>query len=419
MSLLLDALKKAAKDKEASSSAAASATAPDHNSDKTKPPIQSEANELTLDDIPDTQTVPGQSDKDVESSPAPERPLTFDADPTPNRMSDEALQVLIYKTNHEHRKRRWIIWGGAATISVITLTVSGLYFFRQIQHAIDDLEVRHRVNMRAVESEPVKVKRLQQLAANAGFATEDKKPVSVPSKKTPLKPTTSKTSTQKKAVTKNSESMVGGAVHKQIPTNNISVVRGEKKDPVGDLLAKAWAAYNASDYAQANNLYAQALSQEKNNRDALMGLAAIALKKNDTSSAMEYYRKLLQLDPRDPVANAAIINMNNSISDDAQSEARLLYLLRLEPNAAHLYYALGNKYASQSKWPESEAAYFNAFEHDSTSADYAYNLAVSLERIGRPKEAIKYYKAALQLAQNSNISFSVDVVKKRLEQIQQ
>ena len=149
-----------------------------------------------------------------------------------------------------------------------------------------------------------------------------------------------------------------------------------------------------------------------------MGLAAIALKKNDTSTAMEYYSTLLQLDPRDPVANAAIINMNSSTNDDAQSEARLLYLLRLEPNAAHLYYALGNKYAAQSKWPESEAAYFNAYQHDSTSADYAYNLAVSLERIGRPEEAIKYYKAALQLAQNSNISFSIDVVKKRLEQIQ-
>ncbi len=412
MSLLLDALKKAAKDKEASSAAAASAPAPADGPDKTNPIVESEPPELTLDDIPDAQTSPEQPAKEVEPPSAPEQPLTFDAEPVPNRVSDEALQVLIYKTNHAQKKKRWIIWGGAAAVSVITLTISGLYFFKQIQQQIETLETRHRVNMRAVESEPVKVKKMQ-------LATFDKKSDSAPSTKTPSRLATIKNPAQKKAATKNSGRIESRAVHKQTPTNNFSVMHGVKKDPVGALLNKAWVAYNASDYARANDLYAQVLNHEKNNRDALMGLAAIALKKNDTRTATEYYGKLLQLDPRDPVANAAIINMNNSQNDDAQSEARLLYLLRLEPNAAHLYYALGNKYSAQSKWPEAEAAYFNAYEHDNTSADYAYNLAVSLERIGRPKEAIKYYKAALQLAQNSNISFSVDVVKKRLEQIQQ
>jgi hypothetical protein len=173
MSLLLDALKKAAKDKEASSAAAAGAIAPDSNSDKENLSVQSEVIELTLDDIPDAQTSSEQSGKDVEPQPAAERPLTFDTDPVPNRVSDEALQVLIYKTNHAYRKRRRIIWGGAAVISVITLTISGLYFFRQIQQSISTLEMRHRVNMRAVESEPVKAKKLQQLAANTNFAAED------------------------------------------------------------------------------------------------------------------------------------------------------------------------------------------------------------------------------------------------------
>jgi tetratricopeptide (TPR) repeat protein len=242
--------------------------------------------------------------------------------------------------------------------------------------------------MQAVESEPVKAKKLP-LVAKANLATEGKKTDSIQSKNPPSISSSRKAPTQKQAATKNSGKIVTATVHKRVPTNNISVVRGEKKDPVGALLSKAWVAYNASDYAQANSLYAQALAQEKNNRDALMGLAAIALKKKDAGTAMDYYGKLLQLDPRDPVANAAIINMNNSLNDDAQSEARLLYLLRLEPNAAQLYFALGNTYVAQSKWPESEAAYFNAFEHDSTNADYAYNLAISLERISRPKEAIK------------------------------
>ena len=210
MSLLLDALKKAAKDKEASSAAAESAPAPVSDTDNTSPSVQSEPPELTLDDITDPQANSAQPAKDAEPPPPPEQPLTFDAEPSPNRVSDEALQVLIYKTNHAHRKRRRIIWGGAAAISVITLTISGLYFFKQIQQEINTLETKHRVNMRAVESEPVKAKNLK-LAANADVVAGDKKSGSASPVKPVAKSVTSKAPTQNKASTKNSRRTVSRA----------------------------------------------------------------------------------------------------------------------------------------------------------------------------------------------------------------
>jgi tetratricopeptide (TPR) repeat protein len=424
MSLLLDALKKAAKDKEASSAAAADASASNPTSNKEPAVDNNEDFELTLDDLPvaqsDSQQKAGDENK---ASPAPaEPPLSFDAEPASNQVSDEALQVLIYKTNHAHKRRRLLIWSGAMAASAVILIVSGVYFLKQIQQGIESLELRHRVNMRAVESEPVKATKLQ-LASQTKTGAENTKTDPVPLTKLPVKSVNNKAPVQKKPDVKNRKQIATRAAHRsakqqQPARNGISVVRGEKKDPVGAILTTAWLAYNASDYAQAQNLYEQVLGREKNNRDALMGMGAIALKKNDTRSALEYYNKLLQLDPRDPVANAALLNMNNSAAEDTQSESKLLYLLQQQPDAAHLYYALGNKYALQSKWPEAESAYFSAFEHDNSSADYAYNLAVSLERIGQSKEAVKYYKSALQLALDSNISFSVDVVKKRLEQIQ-
>jgi len=43
------------------------------------------------------------------------------------------------------------------------------------------------------------------------------------------------------------------------------------------------------------------------NRDALLGLAAIAQQQGQDETAQHYYRKLLVLDPRDPVALSAMM----------------------------------------------------------------------------------------------------------------
>jgi len=412
MSLLLDALKKAAKDKEARSASATGT--PESTTPEASGPVSADEHkelELTLDDIdasPPEPSVPNDPDQGKPPQ-SEEKPLSVDYEPVPQQMSDEALHVLIYKTNHAHKRRRRIIWGSAIIFSAIVMASSGLYFFKQIQHGIAMLELRHRVNMRAVESEPVKAKNLP-LAVNKSVSKTTPKSADIKSKA----PGSSKPAVKNSRVASQSSHNATQYQHRQ---NAITVVRGQKKDPVGDLLTRAWTAYNASDYEQASKLYTQVLEREKNNRDALMGMGAIAVKNKNDKQALQYYNRMLQLDPRDPVANAAILNMNNSMNEDQQSESRLLYLIKMEPDAAHLYYALGNKYAAQSKWPEAESAYFSAFEHDSSSADYAYNLAVSLERIGRSKQAVQYYRAALQLAQGSNVSFSIDVVEKRLSQI--
>lgn len=406
MSLLLDALKKAAKDKEASS--VAKAREQQTESLSVLPESAAEL-EFSLDEAP-------ASKADNEPLSNNEAELQAVIDPIPNTVSEEALQVLIYKTNHAHKRQRWVIWGGATFVSVLVLVISGLYFLNKIQQEVAVLEEKHRINMQVVQAEPVKTATTQPVANVSSVAaaeTIQKRAVSQQQTVT-TKPLHKKSSASNTVAS----TVHAPAARQQNASGAINVTMGEKRDPVGMLLTKAWSAYNRSDYAQANNLYAQVLEREKNNRDALMGLGAIALKNNDSAAALQYYNKLLQLDPRDPVANAAILNMNNSTSPDVLSESKLLYLLSLDPAAADLYYALGNKYSAQSKWPEAQAAYFSAFEHDSSSADYAYNLAVSLERLGRASVAVKYYNYALQLANNSNISFSPEVVRTRLEQIQ-
>ncbi len=55
------------------------------------------------------------------------------------------------------------------------------------------------------------------------------------------------------------------------------------------------------------------------------------------------------------------------------------------PQSAALHFTLGNLYASQSRWGEAQAEYFECYRLDPSSADFAYNLAVSLDHLGQPQ----------------------------------
>jgi uncharacterized protein HemY len=68
-----------------------------------------------------------------------------------------------------------------------------------------------------------------------------------------------------------------------------------------------------------------------------------------------------------------------------------------------LHIALGNYYAERNQWSSAQQAYFDAYSLNA-SADNAFNLAVSLDHMGKPKLALPYYQRALELASsNSNI----------------
>ncbi|MGE0082345.1 MAG: hypothetical protein AB7U81_13725, partial [Thiohalomonadaceae bacterium] len=54
----------------------------------------------------------------------------------------------------------------------------------------------------------------------------------------------------------------------------------------------------------------------------------------------------------------------------------------------------GNDLAAQGRWEEAGAAYAEAFALDQRP-DYAFNLAVSLERLGRREDALHHYRVAL------------------------
>lgn len=201
------------------------------------------------------------------------------------------------------------------------------------------------------------------------------------------------------------------------PESGIKFRRDADDTRLDPLLASAYQAFMAGDTGRAENDYRKALQQTPNNRDALLGLAAVAAKRGQAQEAATHYLRVLQLDPRDAAAQAGLIGLRG-YADPTLSESRLKTLLAQQPDAGYLHFALGNLYAYQARWPEAQEAYFNALHGDAGNADYAFNLAVSLDHLDQRKPALVYYQRALTLVKERSASFDSEQLKKRIHELQ-
>lgn len=190
-------------------------------------------------------------------------------------------------------------------------------------------------------------------------------------------------------------------------------IEQEQAEPIDPLLGNAYLAYRSGKLDEAQQLYREILEKDARNADALLGLAAIAQQRGENLMAAQYYARVLALDPRNAVANAGM----SALTTDENSESRLKTLLREQGNSAALHFALGNLYAEQSRWGEAQQAYFNAYTLESGNAEFAFNLAVSLDHLGQNKSAAQHYQRALQLDQSHSAGFDHAQISQHIEEL--
>ena len=178
-----------------------------------------------------------------------------------------------------------------------------------------------------------------------------------------------------------------------------------------------YAAYRSGDIEAARTDYQEALRDDPANRDALLGLAAVDVRSGRFEAAEAIYLRLLRADPRDPHAQAALIALRGARQDPLVTETRLKNLLAADPGAHVLNFALGNQLAQQNRWGEAQQEYFKAFASEPDNADFAYNLAVSLDHLRQPRLALDYYQRALALAAKRGSSFEGAAVRERIAQL--
>jgi len=198
--------------------------------------------------------------------------------------------------------------------------------------------------------------------------------------------------------------------------SGIRISRSSDPDRVHAGVNEAYLAFKQGDDATAWKLYSRVHRQHPNNRNVLLGLGAIAVHSGNYAEAVKYYARLLSIDPRDPIARAALINLNQSVPA-GEGESHIKGLLAEDSGQPFLHFTLGNLYARQGRWAEAQQAYFDAYRRDSKSGDYAFNLAVSLDRLGQPAAALTYYQRALVLALEGPTSFEPRIARMRIERL--
>jgi len=197
--------------------------------------------------------------------------------------------------------------------------------------------------------------------------------------------------------------------------NPIEIKRNPTKNGVSEELKAAYQAYITGDLEIARQYYLEELETNPRNKDVLLGLAAIATRLQLVNDAQAYYLRILELDPRDSSAIAGMAGLVQA--DPIQTESRLKNLLAQQPDAAALHFALGNNHVTQLRWAEAQQSFFRALSIDPANADYTFNLAVSLDHLKKNELATKYYREALVLADKGPVGFKEAQIIERLKEL--
>ncbi len=199
-------------------------------------------------------------------------------------------------------------------------------------------------------------------------------------------------------------------------TDAIRFARTSGESSAADPALEAYNALARGDSANAQILYEQALQRNRQHIDAMLGLATIAQQRNDPVRAEQWYRRALDVDPREPNALAGLSALRQP-TDAIQAESHLKNLLAQDPRNPQLHFSLGNQLAAQKRWNEAQQSFFNAHTLEPENPDFAYNLAISLDQMRQIKPATQYYRRALELARQKPAAFNMAQTEQRLREL--
>lgn len=186
--------------------------------------------------------------------------------------------------------------------------------------------------------------------------------------------------------------------------------------PAPSALELAHAAYQRGDLAAAERANRVALAQTPHHPDALLGLAAIAERRGEIAAARAAYATVLALDPGQWAARASLWTLpplTPEASPQSAPDAPAPSARNPEEDARRLD-ALGRAAADAGRWGQAHALFAAAAAAVPTAPDYAFALAVSLDRLRLPAAASAAYREALELGQQTPAGFAPAAVRARL-----
>ena len=200
------------------------------------------------------------------------------------------------------------------------------------------------------------------------------------------------------------------------PAPPLELTRRYEAPHVSADVRQGYEALRSGDAKAARGHYEAALAADPASIDAHLGLASAAARAGDRDTAARHYRTALELEPRNPAAVAGLASLSDFTRPEGL-EQQLRAVITRSAQSPSLHFALGNLLASQGRWNESQAAYFEAYRLEPDNADYAFNLAVSLDHLGQAKPAADFYQRALAATRQRKAQFDKDQVTRRIAEL--
>ncbi len=193
--------------------------------------------------------------------------------------------------------------------------------------------------------------------------------------------------------------------------------RAAERARVAPEIAAGYEALRRGELATALRAYAAAAAADPTNLDAALGLATAQARAGNRESAAAHYKRALDVDPRNATALAGLAALMDFSRPDAL-EPQLMRDIALNPESAALNFMLGNLYAAHARWSQAQVAYFEAHRLEPGNADILHNLAVSLDHMGQSRVAAGFYRRALEAARNQAAAFDPASVTRRLADLE-
>jgi len=365
-------------------------------------PVELEENEIVLKDKKTEATdiiaeeVDTGLEHGLENEPEIEKPGAGDSN-IPTAINKEALSELINKSNQFSRRNKVQSRILIGSITLLIFLVAGVYLYFEYTAGSQD----------AFMADGSRVTEESQL--NRSKPTV--RPPSAVNNKVKEKEASKLASVDMAKPKQNVEAIIK---RKPVKKPTIKIIHKVQKDPVEVLIYQAYSLFKQGDYKASEKLYKKIALEEPKNRDALLGLAANAVKQQRYEYARQKYLQLRNLNPKDSVAIAGLSAIENKIKPEL-NESEIKFMLREQPDSAHLYFALGSIYADQKRWADAQASFFSAWSAENANADYAFNLAVSLDQLGKKMQAKQLYELSLKLYKENSGNFSRQIVEKRIK----
>ena len=180
----------------------------------------------------------------------------------------------------------------------------------------------------------------------------------------------------------------------------------------------AYQAFEVGNLGLAKSKYSEIIKSNPNQVDALLGLANIESIIGAAQNARVLYEKVLVQEQANTIAQLGLLQTYSDKVPLAKQQV-LEELSSKDPNNVNILMALGQSYSEQSKWLKAQEVYFKGFSLQPTNVSVVYNLAVSLDQLGKTPVAITYYEKALSL--NGNVSNRTDMsaITKRLQELRE